>query len=953
MKKQLILGMVYAVSILLPMNLFAQSTEGTEFWATFLQADHRDSDNKSISLSLTISASETSEVTIDNPYFPGKSVSVAIDGGTASSKTLPFTVTVNANQATEVQLYTGTAQSTNTNNEFCYTRKAEVVDSTALHVTATKPVSLYASNYKPASFDAANILPVSALQKDYLIQCYTPSDHGGSPQGTHFAIVAVENNTTVWYTPTVVTNKIRKEYQDYLDIKDEEYKDNQMIDPELNEKQKKEFYEKKDSLVAKWGNFVVGEHTDTVVLQKGQVYYVWTGDGEGYDYDLSGSRVGADKPIAVLQGNPHTNLPYHKDFNLSNPVQQRDHLFSQAMPLSTWGNTFAITRSSRKRDVLRIMAQEDGTEVRINGVLKHTFDFSSTDPKEHNKYWEIQIGDAVTNGGKKGDETRPEADVPGGSCFIETSCPCAVHLFIVSQQWDGDKNNNGDPAMLWVNPIEQRIDQITFSTFGSKNGTTYHYVNVVTDSASVATTNKMLINDAPLTGWQPVVGSDQNSDGAYRYYYVRHQLTSTDKNSKPLSYTLKREGAQEGDGFIAYVYGFTSNESYGYNAGGATKPLTQYITINGKIFTPDSKNILCGDDTIRFACHPDYEYEKIEWYFGDGTSNLENKDSVPHEYEIAGVYNAYVLIYRNSTNVCVGQNAVDSIPITVNIGNYKVNIKEEKMPECTLEGDEVDFLVFLDNPAGVSLTSDSVQFTFSKAAKDAGFSMDKVKIQGDTLLIITLPSGAKNRTQYDLHLHIGSECPNSVLDKDLAITPTFDIPVLAQRYNNVLGVLKDSFPTQELTNFVWFHDGDTVPNQETSVLYLDEKDPKNNGEYKVCFTIKEEGKADINYCTCPIQFTANSKQHEFEANPDSLIVTATYIAAKGGKVFVNIDYNGETNINCYAEWYDVSGRAVVGGKYENLPDGGCTIDAPATEGLYLLRVVTGKGTRSFKFIVNN
>ena len=487
--------------------------------------------------------------------------------------------------------------------------------------------------------------------------------------------------------------------------------------------------------------------------------------------------------------------------------------------------------------------------------------------------------------------------------------------------------------MLWINPIEQQIDQITFATYASSNGTTSHYVNIVTDQPNTITLDGSSIG----SDFKQVSGSDT-------YYYAQKSLGST-----ATSHTLKSDGAN----FIAHVYGFTANESYGYSAGGATKPLTQYITINGQIFTPDSKNILCGDDTIRFACHPDYEYEKIEWYFGDGTSNLENKDSVPHEYEIAGVYNAYVLIYRNSTNVCVGQNAVDSIPITVNIGNFKVNIKEEKMPECSLEGDEVDFLVYLDNPAGVSLTSDSVQFTFSKAAKDAGFSMDKVKVQGDTLLIITLPSGAKNRTQYDLHLHIGSECPNSVLDKDLAITPTFDIPVLAQRYNNVLGVLKDSFPTQELTNFVWFHDGDTVPDQETSVLYLDEKDPKNSGEYKVCFTIKETGKADINYCTCPIHFTANSKQHEFEANPDSLIVTATYIAAKGGKVFVNIDYNGETNINCYAEWYDVSGRAVVGGKYENLPDGGCTIDAPATEGLYLLRVVTGKGTRSFKFIVNN
>ncbi len=866
-----------------------QSTEGKDFWVTFMQADQKTSDKAPLSyaggkynpmeLSLSISSREACTVTIENPY-------------TGFSQK----VEVAANQMQLVQLYNGLPVTTpareemSTTGKVCYAVNSEQVDTCALHVTATANIALFATNYKKATFDATNVLPTPSLLKDYVIQTYTPSDHGGTAQGTHFAIIATEDNTTVWYTPSVLTPKY-SEYRTYLNNKNDPFADPEQV--------------KADSI--KWSGFVIGEHTDSVVLQKGQVYYVWTGEGEGEDYDLSGTVIKADKNIAVFQGSPHLNIPYKK--------KQRDHIFSQAMPTQYWGNTFVLTASaSRPADIIRIMALNDETEVRVNGNLVHTFDFA----KEKKHFWEFEIG---TNGTYAKD----------GSCVVTTSCPCATHLFIVSQEYYS--KTDGDPAMLWINPIEQQIDQITFATYASSNGTTSHYVNIVTDQPNTITLDGSSIG----SDFKQVSGSDT-------YYYAQKSLGST-----ATSHTLKSDGAN----FIAHVYGFTANESYGYSAGGATKPLTQYITINGQIFTPDSKNILCGDDTIRFACHPDYEYEKIEWYFGDGTSNLENKDSVPHEYEIAGVYNAYVLIYRNSTNVCVGQNAVDSIPITVNIGNFKVNIKEEKMPECSLEGDEVDFLVYLDNPAGVSLTSDSVQFTFSKAAKDAGFSMDKVKVQGDTLLIITLPSGAKNRTQYDLHLHIGSECPNSVLDKDLAITPTFDIPVLAQRYNNVLGVLKDSFPTQELTNFVWFHDGDTVPNQETSVLYLDEKDPKNNGEYKVCFTIKEEGKADINYCTCPIQFTANSKQHEFEANPDSLIVTATYIAAKGGKVFVNIDYNGETNINCYAEWYDVSGRAVVGGKYENLPDGGCTIDAPATEGLYLLRVVTGKGTRSFKFIVNN
>ena len=302
---------------------------------------------------------------------------------------------------------------------------------------------------------------------------------------------------------------------------------------------------------------------------------------------------------------------------------------------------------------------------------------------------------------------------------------------------------------------------------------------------------------------------------------------------------------------------------------------------------------------------------------------------------------------------CLNFSAYDSIAFLVNIGNYKVDILDIELPYCSKEGDEVDMTIYLSNPALVVLDpkkNDSVQITFNAATKAAGFQENNIRVIGDTILIIRVPSTAKNNTDYGLHLHIGSECPNSVLDKDLEFSLLFDIPVLAQRYNNVLGVLKDSFPTQELTDFVWIHDGDTLPDQQTSVLYLDEKDPQNNGEYHVCFTIKEEGKADKRYCTCPVTFKTKADTHSFDADSTGLNITAYYATLVGGEVFVNADYKGETNIECYAQWITASGQV-----YQNLqfdiPDGGCTIPAPKEKGLYLLRVVTGKGSRSFKISI--
>ena len=83
--------------------------------------------------------------------------------------------------------------------------------------------------------------------------------------------------------------------------------------------------------------------------------------------------------------------------------------------------------------------------------------------------------------------------------------------------------------------------------------------------------------------------------------------------------------------------------------------------------------------------------------------------------------------------------------------------------------------------------------------------------------------------------------------------------------------------------------------------------------------------------------------------PDNIQITATYMV-DGDVVFVNADWKGQTDIECYAQWINVQGRIYNNQNY-NIPNGGCTIETPKENGLYLLRVVTGKGRRSFKFMI--
>ncbi len=890
MKKQLFNALLFCMLAVPAMSIRAdvidegQSTEGKDFWVTFMQADQ--DPNNDLTLSLSISSREDCQVTITNPF----------SGYTEN-------VNVTANQMQLVELYSGNVLSQTARaamagtGKVCYAVNSEQVDTCALHVTATANISLFATNYKKATFDATNVLPTPSLLDEYIIQTYTPSDHGGvgSTQGSHFAIIAAEDNTIVDYCPTVPT---------------------QSINDSINAAQTKKDFMGEDALTERekfWLNYTVGDTLHSPVLNAGQVYYVWTGKKDRDAGDLSGTYVKArdGKKIAVFQGCPHTNIPYQ--------TKERDHIFSQAMPTKYWGNTFVLTASAgRHKDYVRILALNDETEVRINGTLVHTFDFANTDKKQ---YWEFTIGDQGTY-------------AKTGSCVVTTSCPCATHLFLASKK--ADNVDNGDPAMLWVNPIEQQIDQVTFATYSSKNGTTAHYVNVVTDQPDLMT----LTN-----GTTPVAMTFNPVDGSTTYSYAQVSL-----GSQATSYTLKSNGSN----FIAHVYGFTSNESYGYSAGGATVPLSQSIYINGEEFSPDKENNLCGKDTVKFECKPDFMPDSVIWHFGDGTPDVkliqDTTTVVKHYFNGTQDFQASCSIYRNSSNVCVGQSAVTVIPITVKIGRYSFSIGQPDIP-CPENGKQAPGKI--PYTSSIDLAGKNVTVDFDDAAKAAGFVITDLTIKPG-YFELHIPDNAEPGVKYGITIDIKSDCGDTT-----AVLP-FRLPVgndvIAQRYNNVLGLLKDhpQFKGLTLSDFQWYRvsDSTAIEGQVSSNLNMYDlpKDSYKNESFYVCYYINK-GLADETYtCACAKMFGEDASEHSFEVNPDSLIITANY-DYKDNKIFVNANYRGEKDIECYAQWITASGN-IYGDLKFDIPDGGCTIPTPNENGLYLLRVVTDGKSRSFKFVIN-
>lgn len=589
----------------------APSTEGTEFWVTFMQTEKEDNTN---SLKLIFSAQQKTHIRVETP-----------------NRNWADTFTVQQGQTEQRDFYASRRVAINNPGDQlkkdCYLVDADNEKATnkTLHVITDKPISLFAANRRDKSLDAANVLPVSALRDEYYIQTYPASNHGGasSCQGTHFCIIATENNTEVDYTLTAETKNGKKPGT-----------------------------------------------TQNVTLNKGQVYYVWTGTGkEGDQTDFSGTHIVArnGKPIAVFQGAAMTNIPYQ--------VHDRDHIYSQAMPVEFWGNNFAITSSLttipdktgiyERIDKIRIMATEDGTDVLIDGQRVYTFDFTQNPKRTYEfDFGKIDSMSSYVSG--------PDMQYyPGTAHFITTSCPSSVHQFFTSNRYDHEKIKgvnedycNGDPAMLWVSPVEQVIKKITFATY---NTVTDHFVNIVTtDTASMTINNGTTVTK--------ISDQFQRLDGNNKYFYARIKIPAG-------NYTLYGR-----NGFVANAYGFGDKESYAYSCGSST--VSQSIVVNGEHVEIDSisPTVVCVNDSVELSLNiGNNTYDHVLWNYGDGVSEtIYGSSATFHSYSSPGWMD--LIATASYTNECTGQSYSED----VNVHFYVQKPKEIRRQAHACVGDVID-----------------------------------------------------------------------------------------------------------------------------------------------------------------------------------------------------------------------------------------------------------------------
>ena len=434
--------------------------------------------------------------------------------------------------------------------------QANIYDKSLL-ITATDTISVYSANYASATFDAANVLPTSALGDYYIIQMAEPVFYHSL-----FSVTAVDPGyTDVDIFPTkLVQGSDGTFYGPHGAATPAVYNGWRLIRP---------------------AGTITGDTMMTVRLKQGQSIQVgsYTNRADG---DLSGTRViaRAQKKIAVYNGDEVTQIV--------SPNTAADHIYEQAFPVNTWGKKFVVTNSkSRCNDMVKVTASENNTEVRLDGTLVRTLN-----AYESYTFW-------------------VQSTTPGPARYLETSKPSAVYLYIASLQYCNDVNSQGvklgDPSMVWIAPLEQKIQRLNFCTFMPMHrlgrdelAPDSHYVNIVTPTSAVSSVR---LDGTDISSYFTAVPT--NTQYSYARRTISHAVHSIESSG----------------GVIAHVYGIGNYVSYAYNIGSAIRDLTGQIVMNGDTVFPTDTTHYCLGDTIFINRAFDGVYDSVYWKLNNGTNH--------------------------------------------------------------------------------------------------------------------------------------------------------------------------------------------------------------------------------------------------------------------------------------------------------------------------------------------
>ena len=284
------------------------------------------------------------------------------------------------------------------------------------------------------------------------------------------------------------------------------------------------------------------------ILQKGDVWLVSTDADEA---DLSGSKIIANKPVALVTGNMCNNIPTGN--------QWCDYTVEMDLPTFTWGLDYFVPKVPNRKysSIIRIFAKEPNTNIFKDGR---------------------QIGQIKTAGGTEGNAfltmRMVPFDVESRSVVVSGDKPIGVTLYNTGIQEDGYPRPNSDPFVMVMTPFQQYQKEITFCTPGimGAQGFPENYLNLVYETDEYG----MMPDDYEFAKVQ---------SGVFKWTKLRSKFPGQDelfikeiagKKFAAKTITLPGDGVYKIRAkhlFAAYSFGYSDFDSYGFPTSAALADL--------------------------------------------------------------------------------------------------------------------------------------------------------------------------------------------------------------------------------------------------------------------------------------------------------------------------------------------------------------------------------------------
>ncbi len=546
------------------------------------------------------------------------------------------------------------------------------------NIRTDKDVTVYAHQQAITTSESMTCLPTDALGTNYIVLTYNSDGSTqigqitGSSTPSQFVIIATENDTEIDITPSVAT---------YVN---------------KNNKQKK-------------------------ILQKGEAYLVQADITQIISRgDLTGTIVKSTKPIALIAGHQRTRIP------IGTAVQSRDCLLEMLPSVNAWGRNAIVIpfaqhpsiTSNSQRDLFRILAGADNTQISIDGQFYGTLN--------QGKFFELEL-------------TNP--------WFIEASGPILVAQYKKSAQVQGGDNSQSDPLMMITPPIEQygnfyrvaNIQSYERDVFGALSPVyRNHHINIVALDKDVGKV-KIDGNTIDASSFKKV----PNSQYSYAILQVQqgtHELS-----------------APSGFGLSVYGYGFAN--SYGYYGG---MNLVKYDFTPPVVTADTSCYSISGvvtDSTIT-----DTKIQSIEFAAND----LENVD-----ISVAGTFLTPIATF-NAKLIDKYQDGAFSIKATDSAGLYtyikyqipgftihQKGLKANPNPDLYIDtitaNKEVCFTLQLENYGKFPQTINKIVLS-ENGKNDLVLNNLPITIPPATLFDFTFCYNFDEPNQYDFQIFLEDSC---------------------------------------------------------------------------------------------------------------------------------------------------------------------------------------------------